>query len=320
MNKSIEKYTCFLKKLRRASVGGGAPHKPVLLLAVFSCIRNGQISSNRIYISPELIVSYREIWNKLVNTNHSPKFYLPFFHLRTEPFWKLIYKSDADFNLTSSHSINSITFLVNTVECAEIDEEFFELLKNEEVRDYFENEILLYYFNQTCKIITDSSIIIDIGNEILNEEKVSYQSRIEKLEQDNNLEQVREEIIIRGSIFKREVPRIYEYRCAISGMSVSNSFNYQMVDACHIIPFALSKDDTIGNGISLCPNLHRAFDRGLLTINPNYMVQISTRISEEDSPYSLLQFNGLKIQLPENDQYCPLVENLAWHNKNKWLG
>lgn len=32
--------------------------------------------------------------------------------------------------------------------------------------------------------------------------------------------------------------------------------NAQLVDACHIVPFAISKDDTINNGISLSPNLH----------------------------------------------------------------
>ncbi|WP_201288840.1 HNH endonuclease signature motif containing protein [Polaribacter septentrionalilitoris] len=40
-----------------------------------------------------------------------------------------------------------------------------------------------------------------------------------------------------------------------------------MIDACHIVPFSISNDDTIPIGISLSPNLYRAFDRGLITIN-----------------------------------------------------
>lgn len=320
MQNLIEKYTRSIKNLRRAAVSGGAPHKPILLLAVINCIRNRHILTNKIFISPELIISFRELWGKLVTTDHSPKFYLPFFHLRTEPFWRLVYKADADIILTKSHSINSITFLMNIVDYAEIDEQFFQLLLKKEFLDYFESELLLFYFNQNTKITTTDTFIIDIGNEILNEDKLCYQTRIKQLERNKKIEELREDIIIRGSIFRREIPRAYDYRCAISGMSVSNSFNYQMVDACHIIPFAISKDDTIGNGISLCPNLHRAFDRGLLTINQNYIVQISARVSEDESPYSLLQFAGKKIQLPLNQQYFPLVQNFDWHKKNKWLG
>lgn len=33
-------------------------------------------------------------------------------------------------------------------------------------------------------------------------------------------------------------------------------------------------DDTIGNGLSLCPNLHHAFDRGLIAIDDEYRVLV----------------------------------------------
>lgn len=32
-----------------------------------------------------------------------------------------------------------------------------------------------------------------------------------------------------------------------------------MVDACHVIPFAESFDDTITNGLALAPTLHRIY-------------------------------------------------------------
>jgi putative restriction endonuclease len=38
-----------------------------------------------------------------------------------------------------------------------------------------------------------------------------------------------------------------------------------MIDGCHIIPFSKNYNDTIINGIALCPNLHKAFDRALIT-------------------------------------------------------
>ncbi|MEL0649918.1 HNH endonuclease [Algibacter sp. TI.3.09] len=56
----------------------------------------------------------------------------------------------------------------------------------------------------------------------------------------------------------------------MSEMKIETSVNIQMVDGCHIIPFSVSNDDTIPNGLSLSPNLHRAFDRGIITINEDY--------------------------------------------------
>ncbi|MFC4198185.1 HNH endonuclease [Pedobacter jamesrossensis] len=33
------------------------------------------------------------------------------------------------------------------------------------------------------------------------------------------------------------------------------------------VPFNVSHNDKVTNGIALCPNLHRAFDRGLVSIS-----------------------------------------------------
>jgi putative restriction endonuclease len=86
----------------------------------------------------------------------------------------------------------------------------------------------------------------------------------------------------------------------------------QMIDACHIVPFSVSGDDTIGNGISLCPNLHRAFDRGLIAIDDDY--RVLTKPSFEDAnAYSIKQFEGTELLLPKQKSYYPLQENLRRH-------
>lgn len=89
-----------------------------------------------------------------------------------------------------------------------------------------------------------------------------------------------------------------------------------MIDACHIVPFSESYDDTISNGIALCPNLHRAFDRGLISIDENYRVMISPVFSEPElSSHSILQFEGQYIRLPDMQKFSPAQENLASHRK-----
>ncbi|MFN5209410.1 MAG: HNH endonuclease, partial [Bacteroidota bacterium] len=89
-----------------------------------------------------------------------------------------------------------------------------------------------------------------------------------------------------------------------------------MIDACHIVPFSVSHDDTVSNGIALCPNLHRAFDRGLISIDNDYTVKISSLFREEENPYSIRHLEKKKILLPLNKKYYPSVNNLEWHRSN----
>jgi putative restriction endonuclease len=63
------------------------------------------------------------------------------------------------------------------------------------------------------------------------------------------------------------------------------------------------------------PNLHRAFDRGLIAVNENYEVVISNTFREEGS-YSIKNFEGKKINLPSEERFFPLINNFLWHKKN----
>ena len=87
-----------------------------------------------------------------------------------------------------------------------------------------------------------------------------------------------------------------------------------MIDACHIVPFTISHDDTIGNGFALCPNLHRAFDRGLILVDDNYRVIVARNfIESSQSPYQIKIFDGKHLILPNNQKYFPSLENLRKH-------
>lgn len=86
-----------------------------------------------------------------------------------------------------------------------------------------------------------------------------------------------------------------------------------MVDACHIIPFSVSQDDTITNGICLSPTIHRAYDRSLITITEKYRVQVSTELSKYESNGYLLDFDQKPIRLPQELEYTPAMDSLLWH-------
>lgn len=321
---AIAKYANYFKKLNRGfNKGlGKAPHKPVLLLSVIQLIDKGLITSNRIFITAEIILAFKQNWQQLVATGHTANFSLPFFHLRTEPFWHLAPKPGMEIKTTSSKSIKSFKNLNETIAFAEIDKELFLLLQEPLTRAIFEQVLLDTYFPDTKSNYLSRSINFEensIENEMLNEPKEVYQNHIKVLRETLDEDQFQEEIFVRGGLFKRTIPKIYDHTCCISGMKIESTKNVQMIDACHIYPFSLSNDDTITNGIALSPNLHRAFDRGLLTINSNYIVRISPTVKDNNSCYSISQFEGQQINLPEKEKYYPSQESLIWHEKEIFL-
>lgn len=313
----LSKYLHQFTKLHRSMSNGGAPHKPVLLLSILELVGKGEIGNNRIAITPELVLTFKNSWSKVVVTQHTANFALPFYHMKSEPFWRLVTNAGMIIPVTSSNSIKSLSSLKESVAFAEIDKELFEVLQDPVQRTVLEEALLETYFLETkANYYSSNYNLFDaIEQQIVSEDATVYRERIESLKESLQKEAFEEELFVRGGVFKREIPKIYNYQCAISGMRIESLSNAQMVDACHIVPFAISKDDTISNGVSLSPNLHRAYDRGLITITEDYIVRISPTITEVDSPFSLKQFEGKKISLPQQAHHFPSPQNLAWHRK-----
>ncbi|UJH90389.1 HNH endonuclease [Antarcticibacterium sp. 1MA-6-2] len=321
---AIIKYSTYFKKLRRANVKGMgmAPHKPILLLSIVQLIAKGLISTNRIFITADLLLAFKQNWKLIVDTPHSPTFSLPFFHLRSEPFWHLVAKPGKEIITTSSKSISSFNKLQENIAYAEIDRELFLLLLEIPNQLWFEQLLLEKYFQNArfSYLRPDRNYEEEsIENEILNEPKEAYQNHMQRLRETLEEDDYEEEIFVRGGLFKKTIPKIYDYTCCITGMKIQSSHSLQMIDACHIFPFSLSGDDTVTNGIALSPTLHRAFDRGLITINSNFLVRVSPSIEEFNSRFTLSQFDGQQIILPEKVKYFPSQESLQWHNKEVFL-
>lgn len=309
----LKKFT----KLRRDYKFGGAPHKPVLLIAILELIEEKYIHSNKIFISPRLVARFKDIWNLLVETTHQPTFALPFFHLRSEGFWYLVNKAGFEIALTSSGSIRSFGNLRAAVEYAHFDPELFNLLSEGENLKLFKTALLEEYFPETKQRYfnrSGNSYLQAIETEILADDPEVYRRMIENLMATIPTEELEEEKFIRSGVFRDEVTKVYKSTCAISGFRIDSTENISLIDACHIKPFSISNNDHITNGIALCPNLHRAFDRGLITISGTFKVKVSPHFSEYNtSSYSIQQFKGKEIKLPDTEKYFPHPENLEYH-------
>jgi putative restriction endonuclease len=190
------------------------------------------------------------------------------------------------------------------IDYASFNEDLFTILTNQHTREILKQTILSTYFPSTHNLSANNELITTIINQILHEPPASYKTKAAYFDE--------EEIFIRGGVFKKEIPKIYNYTCCISGMRIITDKEVQMIDACHIVPFSESGDDTISNGLSLCPNLHRAFDRGLIAINEEYRVIVKS-FHEGENAYSIKQFEGIQIKLPNEKEFHPSMNNLMKH-------
>lgn len=307
-NDVLQVYISKLKKLKQGNTAyGKAPHKPVLLLAVIHQIEKGGILENRLYLTPDLVAEFIETFRLLVITDNRPEFSLPFYHLKNEGFWHLQAKSDQILR----GYVKSINVLNEIVDYAYFDAPLFALMQNPETRQLLKHTLLNTYFPNTQSIYLATqpnthAYIRALENDILNEPRATYQTPPSVKDED--------EQFVRGSLFKKWIPKLYNQTCSITRMRVTSSHGYQLIDACHIKPISISNDDSVSNGFALCPNLHRAFDRGIIGIDETYRVVVSRHIKEEEAlSYSLKALAGTQLYLPMPEKHYPKVENFLWH-------
>ncbi|GAA4413355.1 hypothetical protein GCM10023187_41540 [Nibrella viscosa] len=311
--------------------GFAAPHMPILVLSLIQGFERGIFTDERIYLTPELIDLFTSNWALLIKSgNYHPIIAQPFYHLKSKGnfpiWWRLVAKPGCEIWLMNAGSMHSLSNLTSAVDHAEIDIELAILLTERQNRQLLQHTVLQKYFpsQATIDLSSAGNHIDEIGQQIISEDPETYIATVRHLKDkfsgtapNIQRELYQQELLVRGGAFKREVPKHYGYTCCISGLKIDATFNISMIDACHIVPFAKSYNDTITNGIALCPNLHRAFDRGLIAVDDNYKVILSQHFIEPPNAlYSIKKLAGISIILPSDQRHYPLIENFAWHRKH----
>jgi putative restriction endonuclease len=315
LNPLLQKYLSAFSRLKRGVTAYGlAPHKPVLLLSLIELIEKGMVTNNQFEVNADLVATFKENWLLLVPTLHQPDFTQPFYYLQSEKvegqsFWKL----QPNLGMQINAHIKSVTRLSETCAFGYFETELYLLLCDAQQRSLATSLLLDTYFDgsRISFLSTKSKgtgYLHDQEDFILNEPEVRYKRVIINTEED---------IFVRNGLFKRLVPKIYNNQCSFSGMQLSSTFGHNFVDACHIVPFSLTHNDKVTNGISLCPNLHRALDRGLVSISNDYTILISKHLIEnEKHAYSLKSLEGRRILLPSKEIHYPERQAIEWHRGN----
>jgi putative restriction endonuclease len=116
--------------------------------------------------------------------------------------------------------------------------------------------------------------------------------------------------------FRIMVTDAYHRRCSITGEKT-----LPVLQASHIRPFSEEGPNRTDNGLLLRSDLHILFDKGYLTITPDYLVEVSSRIKEEfNNGRIYYPLHGKRIEnLPNRVTDRPSREFIEWHNEQVYV-
>lgn len=302
--------THYLNKISRLRVnrnfGKPAPHKPLLLLAVIDLIEQGSILENKIEPSPPLVEAFLKYWNLL--SLEKPRIFLPFYHLQSDKFWHLETKNEQ-----AIYPFTSMTQLASVVAFARLDEDLFALLQRADTRETIRRKIIEVYFYEQAenfhRVIAENREINHLETLLLEMAENQCLDRSKTVADTPK----------RNIAFRRAIIRLYDYTCAACRLRIITLDGETAVEAAHIFPFAKSYDDSIGNGLSLCPLHHWSFDKGLFSIDDDYKMIVSGNFEESGNEAFLL--NSLKakeLYLPKEKPFRPSLTMIRWHRENQF--
>lgn len=117
-------------------------------------------------------------------------------------------------------------------------------------------------------------------------------------------------------IFSIAVREAYDGACA-----VTREHSVPVLDAAHIVPYARGGEHRVNNGLLLRRDLHRLYDRGYVTVTPDYLFRVGDSLRDEfKNGRSYYSLNNSSIALPVHEVWKPSRDLLAWHRDEIFRG
>lgn len=181
----------------------------------------------------------------------------------------------------------------------------------------YDKQIWEKYWGKWEELANDSaSILANIEQLSVGHEKSESEESANELGLDKTaLTRVR----INQQNFRQRILASYNNSCCITGLSIPT-----LLVASHIIPWAHNQVERLNPRNGLCLNaLHdKAFDKGYITITPEYKVQVSSELFRKTNDKSVinnfLEYDNKAIVLP--DRFTPAPEFLIYHNQHVFVG
>lgn len=120
---------------------------------------------------------------------------------------------------------------------------------------------------------------------------------------------------VNQAFFRSAILAAYNGTCCVTGIK-----HHEFLIAAHIRPWGIDERNRLNprNGIAINALHDRAFESGLMTITPDYVIKMSSKILSEDrySTVFFKKFHGKKIIAPS--KFLPDPEFLEYHNRERY--
>ncbi len=167
-----------------------------------------------------------------------------------------------------------------------------------------------FFHNQEELVFLSEQILAQKENTSIENKYQDLLFDIKDLRGETVIRQVKTRV--NQSVFRQMVLANYTSKCAITGIDIP-----ELLLASHIMPWSKSEEHRLNpeNGICISALYDKAFDRGLIGINQNYEVILSTSIKKKkDTLFYKNHFASIEnLKITEPLKYLPRKEFLEYH-------
>ncbi len=267
-----------------------SPHKPVMLLAVLELMDKGA-DTRRVAWSEDLRAAFKRIFQVVKTGKDTCSPELPFYHLRSTDFWSPVLISDG-----TTQSLRNTPRVMDIGEAfADLSSEFATLLADRHNRRSLRDALIDRYFSEHREALLGPAMHPPCAAD----EPALYGTPQQG----------------RSAAFRKIVIEIYGFRCAACGLELgTGSLPLGLVEAAHLVPFSVSRNDHPTNGMALCKNHHWAMDSHLIAPSPEGIWRRSRRLIPHRSrgEQELAELEGRQVIPPVEQAFRPARRGLEW--------
>ena len=239
---------------------------------------------------------------------------LPFFYLQSQGFWHLIPRVPGAKVVNPNGSLNRLRAQVYG---ARLDDALYALVLSEPSRDALRQVLMETYFAPEAQAaLLDQS---DINKGAFQYSQGLFRQAKDRHVKETLLDSNAYRPAARDQGFRRAVIGAYDHACAFCGLRVLTPEGHTAADAAHIVPWSLTHNDAIDNGMALCKLCHWGFDEGLVSASVKYEVLVSPLLFaayNAPAPLSLLKDRGMT--LPSERAFWPDPLALDTHRRETY--
>ena len=293
-----------LEQLKVWTRGGDrAPHKPLLLLLALGRVRWGQdrLASYAQDVEEQLKKLLRDFapWRKVLHPEN------PFWHLQTEGLWELA--GDATLTVKPGRSATRRALIEHNISGG-LPEPLYKLLRRDSKLAREATALLLgKHFPESMHDAIREQVGLPRDSTAVAREGEARSGRRQ-----------------RDPDFRDAVLRAYERRCTVCDFDLRIADASFGLEAAHIKWHSHDGPDLVPNGLALCTFHHKAFDRGVIGLEPEsgeYHLLVSNELTGQSRAFSeVLDLRGKPLRPPQEEELQPAVEFVKWHRRQVFRG